>query len=205
MTEIDTRTAGLLDELLWLACHAHERLTPDNQAGHEYLLGQRDTYARAAALSIATALGQDSALIAERILGAIQAGTTDLTDLQAVALNRQPAATPASTLEWLGHKAFDIRFGDAPGLDRDYGMRWGRNLDQRISLRLAPHASEGMLYAYDPTWDEYAILQRRIPAAVVEAVYADAHLPVPEFARLIEAHRDLRTATPATDVPLLEP
>ena len=70
-------------------------------------------------------------------------------------------AQPA--LEWLGRKAFDARYGDIPGIDHDYGMRWGAAGNQRISFRRHSGATEGMLYAYDPTWDEYALIARHVP------------------------------------------
>ena len=76
----------------------------------------------------------------------------------------------------MGRKAFDARYGDIPGLDRDFGMRWGRARNQRLSLRRDPDASRdpvGMLYAYDPTWDEYALIQRRVPESTVGAVFLE--------------------------------
>jgi hypothetical protein len=98
-----------------------------------------------------------------------------------------------------------------PGIDQDYGMRWGPNRDQRISLRRTPGAAEGMLYAYDPTWDEYALIQRRVPASTVGDVFLaalkrDEHLQVEEFAGRLEAARDIRTrALPAGLTPAVEP
>lgn len=211
MTEIDKPTAELLDELLWLALHAQERVKLNSLTDYWYVLGQRNTYARAAAMTLAPHLEEDSAVIADRIVDAITVGTTDVTNLRAVALGGIPAPSHNGTLDWTTQKAFDARFGDVPGLDIDFGMRWGRNHDQRISLRRTPDATEGMLYAYDRTWDEYALLQRRVPVADVRTVFLEAaardpHLPVEDFARLIEANRDIRARTipPSLDAPAVE-
>jgi hypothetical protein len=80
-------------------------------------------------------------------------------------------------------------------------MRWGHTGDQRISLRREPGATEGLLYAYDPTWDEYALLQARVPTVVVDRAFAAAlrhgeHIPVEHFAQLVEAERS-RPLAPA--------
>lgn len=204
--DLDQRSAELIDELLWLARHAQQRIELENLGDYWYVLGQRNTYARAAALVAAPNLGQDSTVIAERIVDAITAGTPtpgngDLAPLRSAALGTTvPAAATqaASRLEWVGRKAFDARYGDIPGVDRDFGMRWGRAGNQRLSFRRDPDTDDGMLYAYDPTWGEYALIVRRIPESSVGAVFVqalklDEHLPVEDFARLLEAHRDIRT------------
>ena len=204
---LDQRSAALIDELLWLARHAQQRIELEHLGDYWYVLGQRNTYARAAALIAAAHLGEDSAVIGERIVGALTSGgatsgTGNLAQLRAATLGTTgPAATRASSrLKWMGRKAFDARYGDIPGLDRDFGMRWGHARNQRLSLRRDPDAPRdpvGMLYAYDPTWDEYALIQRRIPESTVGAVFLEAlkrdeHLPVEDFARLSEARRDIR-------------
>jgi hypothetical protein len=196
---LDQRSTALIDEQLWLARHAQQRIELENLGDYWYVLGQRNTYARAAALIAAPHLGEDSAVIGERIVDALtcSAATSrpgDLAQLRAATLGTtDPASTRASSrLEWMGRKAFDARYGDIPGLDRDFGMRWGRAGNQRLSLRRDPHASRdpvGMLYAYDPTWDEYAVISTRAPADAVEAAFAqavqvDVHMSVPQFAEL---------------------
>jgi hypothetical protein len=203
MTEIDQRSSQLLDELLWLAHHIHQRLDHLDDGDYPYALGQRNTYARAAAIIAAPHQQQDSAEIAERIVHALESGGADLARLRTIALDQSidpvdPSYTHAG-LEWLGRAAFDARYGGAPGIDEDFGMRWGPRHDQRISLRRPSDSPAGMLYVYDPTWDQYALLQWRVPASTVRAVFLNAlkhdeHLPVEEFARRIEAHRDLRSA-----------
>jgi hypothetical protein len=92
---------------------------------------------------------------------ALADGATDLTAVRTAALAGLPRPTTTPTLEWLGRKAFDARYGNIPGLDHDYGMRWGTNGNQRVSFRRRPGATKGMLYAYDPTWDEYAVCPPR--------------------------------------------
>ncbi len=181
---------ALLDELLWLARDAQDRLPLDALGDRGYTLGQRNTYARAAAIVAARESHEDPALIADRIVHALADGTTDLPAIRAIALAGLPRPTTEPTLEWLGRKAFDARYGDAPGIDHDYGMRWGAVGNQRISYRRHTAATEGMLYAYDPTWDEYALIARHVPVQVmstvfVEALRRDEHLPLEDFARLI--------------------
>jgi hypothetical protein len=212
MTEIDTRTADLLDELLWLARHAQERIALNDPGDYWYVLGQRNTYARAAALTVARQLEEDSAHIAERIVDALTTDAIpDVQTLKAVALGNELLTSRGGALEWVSRTVFDARYGDVPGIDQDYGMRWGPNRDQRISLRRTSGAAEGMLYAYDPTWDEYALIQRRVPASTVGDVFLDAlkrdeHLQVEEFARRLEASRDISTrALPAGLTPAVEP
>ena len=77
-----------------------------------------------------------------------------------------------------------------PGIDHDYGMRWGSSHDQRVSLRHLVAADRGLLYVYDPTWDEYAVLIRDIPVAAVEAAFTravqtDIHMSPQSFAAIV--------------------
>ena len=77
-------------------------------------------------------------------------------------------------------------------------MRWGAAGDQRISLRHPPGADSGLLYAYDPTWDEYAVLSRAasvqaVQAAFTQAVATDPHMAVTDFAALVAALDVART------------
>ena len=73
----------------------------------------------------------------------------------------------------MGPAAFHAQFPPAD-LDHDLGMRWGANGDQRLSLRLPTGRDHGLLYAYDPTWDEYAVLFRNASTAAVEGAFARA-------------------------------
>ncbi|MHB8188368.1 MAG: hypothetical protein ACYDDU_20330 [Dermatophilaceae bacterium] len=79
---------------------------------------------------------------------------------------RQPA------LEWRGPVAFARAYGALPGIDHDFGTRWGSNGDQRVSLRVEVGADAGLLYVYDPTWDEYAVIGTDVPLAGVQDAFA---------------------------------
>ena len=72
-------------------------------------------------------------------------------------ISAQPEVKPLR-LKWMGLQAFQSRHGVQPGVDRDFGMWWGPRHDQRVSHRRETLDSPtGPLYAYDPTWDEYAV------------------------------------------------
>jgi hypothetical protein len=183
----------LLEQFLQLAGDAQDRLPFDILGDRGYTLGQRNTYARAASHVAAQDSHEDPALIADRIVHALAEGTTDMNSLREVALAGVPRPAGPHALDWIGPKTFEARYGDVPGIDHDYGMRWGARNNQRISLRHGTDTSEGLLYAYDRTWDEYAVLQHRISTVAVsqvfrEALRRDEHLPVEDFARLIEVH-----------------
>ena len=84
----------------------------------------------------------------------------------------QHDAYPQPALGWRGPLAFARAPGTIPGSDHDFGSRWGSNGDQRVSLRVELGCEEGLLYVYDPTWDEYAILGTDVPLAAVENAFA---------------------------------
>ena len=103
---------------------------------------------------------------------------------------RQFDATPVPVLEWRGPVAFARAYGALSGIDHEFGSRWGSNDDQRVSLRLEDDAETGLLYVYDPTWDEYAILGADVPLAVAEDAFARAlqfgeHAAVEDFVTLL--------------------
>jgi hypothetical protein len=103
-------------------------------------------------------------------------------------------------LEWVGPHVFKARYGAQLGLDHDFGVWQGTRHDQLISHHRAP-ADSGLVYAYDLTWDEYAVLATDVPAAAVEAVLnraltINAHMPAEEFARMLADH----LAAPTPDV-----
>ena len=79
---------------------------------------------------------------------------------------RQPA------LEWSGPVAFTGAYRIFCGIEHDFGTRWGSNGDQRVSLRVEVGSNTGLLYVYDPTWDEYAVIGSDVPLAAVENVFA---------------------------------
>jgi hypothetical protein len=89
-------------------------------------------------------------------------------------ISAQPEVKPLR-LKWIGPRAFQSRYGVQPGVDRDFGMWWGPRHDQRVSHRRGTLDSPtGLLYAYDLTWDEYAVLATDIPWAAVEAIISRA-------------------------------
>jgi hypothetical protein len=97
---------------------------------------------------------------------------------------RQPA------LEWSGPVAFTGAYRIFCGIEHDFGTRWGSNGDQRVSLRVEVGGDAGLLYVYDPTWDEYAVLGTQVPLASVENAFGHAqrlgdHLAVEDFVALL--------------------
>lgn len=99
--------------------------------------------------------------------------------------------------DWVGPQAFVARVGGAD-IEHDFGMRWGERREQRISLRLRPGAERGLLYAYDPTWHEYATLADDVAEPAVEAAFAraldiDTQMHVSAFAELVRCHQLLHT------------
>jgi hypothetical protein len=102
----------------------------------------------------------------------------------------------------MGPRAFKARYGVQPGVDRDFGMWWGPRHDQRVSHRRDTLDSPtGLLYAYDLTWDEYAVLATDIPWAAVEAIInralaSDTRMSAEAIAGLLVDH----LVVPAQDV-----
>ena len=94
-------------------------------------------------------------------------------------------------LDWMGRHAFTARYAVQPVVDPILGTRWGPRHDQSVSHHLATVDSPtGLVYAYDLTWDEYAVLATDVPRAAVEAALgralaSDAHLTVEVFAGLL--------------------
>ena len=112
---------------------------------------------------------------------------------------RQHNADPAPVLEWRGPVAFSKAYGSLPGIDHDFGRRWGSNRDQRISLRVEPGCGEGLLYVYDPTWDEYAVIGTDVPLAAVKDAFARAlqvgdQLALQDFVSLVPDLPTVRTS-----------
>ena len=85
---------------------------------------------------------------------------------------RQYDNTTVPVLEWRGPVAFARAYGALPGIDHEFGTRWGSNGDQRVSLRLKNGDETGLLYVYDPTWDEYAVIGTDVPLAGVQDAFA---------------------------------
>jgi hypothetical protein len=195
-----TPPAGhLLTQLIALSRNAHQNLGLDDPADYWYRLGQRNAYAHAAGLTLAQGVDDVAFAAADRLTAALTDGTTELGALQAAAVRTgtpvgHETGGPPDVLAWIGPQAFAARYGDVPGIDQDFGMRWGKRGDQRISLRRAPGAKHGLLYAFDPTWEEYAVLMPSVDLDAVEAAFTralqiDIHMGAADFAELVACHR----------------
>lgn len=186
-------------KLIALSRNAHANVDLDDPADYWYRLGQRNAYAYAAGL-VLTRGAQAAFEVSDRITRQLSDGQTELGALEQAA-GASAGQSTASTLEWIGSQAFKAKFGDVPGVDRDFGMRWGERGDRRISLRRTPDATSGLLYAYDPLWDEYAVMGRDVPTAAVEeafaqAVQVDVHMDVTAFNEIVRSHLILDTGLP---------
>jgi len=113
-------------------------------------------------------------------------------------ISAQPEVKPLR-LRWMGPRAFKARYGVQPGVDRDFGKRCGPRHDQRVSHRRHTlDSTTGLLYAYDLTWDEYAVLATDIPWAAVEviinrALASDTRMSAEAIADLLVDHRVVPT------------
>jgi hypothetical protein len=171
-----------------------------------YRLGLRNAYAQAAGLCLARELAEDPFAIAERITTRLDAGVTDLTALHSAAYGRVARATAERQLDWVGPKEFAARHGVVGTADRHFASHWGARGEQRITLRPSPVGGRGLLFVYDPTWDEYAVLATDVTPAAVEAAFThasqvDIHLEPVRFAELVHEHEaEIRSPKAATAV-----
>ncbi len=154
-----------------------------------YRLGQRNAYAQAAGLLLAPAVAEDPFTIAERITTQLDAAVTDVDELHSAAYGNRAYPRP-DALEWLGPHAFRARYGPSSLDELHCGMRWGDRADQQITLRPRDGSDRGLLFVYDPTWDEYAVLATDVPtravhAALKDATHIDVHMDPVTFARLV--------------------
>ena len=85
---------------------------------------------------------------------------------------QQNDACPHPALDWRGPLAFARAHEALPGIDHEFGTRWGSKRDQRVRLRVEVGAETGLLYAYDPTWDEYAVIGANVPLAAALDAFA---------------------------------
>lgn len=181
--------------------HGTPGKAPDDGIDYWYRLGLRNAYAQAAGLLIARDAAADPFTVGERITACIDAGVTNIAELRSAAYGNVPT-WPGDDLGWHGERTFAALYGDRSPAERDYGMRWGPRGDQRITLRPNATGDRGLLYVYDPTWDEYAVLAEEVTRGAVEgafheAVQIDIHLDPREFARIVRQH----AATPEAAVP----
>jgi len=162
------------ERLVALCRNAHLGVERQDEIDYWYRLGQRDAYAYAARVPIARGVDSEAFSVAERLTSALTQGVADLAALRSFVLDpTHRTAGVEAGLAWMGPAAFHAQFPPA-GLDHDFGMRWGANGDQRLSLRLPTGRDHGLLYAYDPTWDEYAVLSRNASTAAVERAFSRA-------------------------------
>ncbi len=173
-----------------LGRNAHLGADRQDEIDYRYRLGQRDAYAYAAGVIIARGVDSEAFSVAERLTGALTDGVVDLGALQPLVLGTaQHGVAVEAGLDWMAPAAFHAQFPPA-GVNHDFGMLWGANGDQRLSLRLPEGRDHGLLYAYDPTWDEYAVLCRNASSAAVEGAFAralqsDIPMPPTSFAALV--------------------
>ena len=181
------------EKLIALSRNAHQNVDADEPVDYWYRLGQRNAYAHAAGMVIARGADSPAFTIADTITNALSQGSTDLAGLAHAAHGRVqlkpvPEAVPALT--WMGQAAFQARYGDLRGIDHDFGVRWGAGGDQQISLHKGIGGDRGLLYVYDPTWDEYAVLLTNVTDAAVDHAFAtalatDLHMSAQRFAALV--------------------
>ena len=172
---------------------AHQKVDVDDTVCYWYRLGQANAYAYAAGLVIAEGTDSLAFSIADRITNALSQPSTDVAEVAHAAIGQvqlQPGGEAAPALTWMGPAAFQASYGDLPGIDHDFGMRWGAGGDQRISLRQDIGSDGGLLYVYDPTWDEYAVLLDNVSGTAVQHALANAlvtgtHITAQHFAALV--------------------
>ncbi len=97
-----------------------------------YRLGQRNAYAHAAGIVVARGVDSTAFAISERLTAALKDRVVDLGPLRCTALGEASTPGVAQSRTWLGPMAFAAQFGSRPGVDHDYGMRWGPAGEQRI-------------------------------------------------------------------------
>ena len=199
----------LHEQLVALARNAQVNVDLEDPADYWYRLGQRNAYAQALGLSAARGVDQVAFEIADRLTDALSNGEHDIDFLLSRAIEAAPAATNDSP-QWLGPQAFRAQYRHFPGVDRDYGMRWGEKRNQRISWRAPLDASRGLLYAYDPLWNEYQVLGTDVPRQAVDAAFkqaldSDIHMDVGAFGEIVRSHVLLARVSPIQPLGANEP
>lgn len=178
------------ERMIALARNAHRGVDRQDEIDYWYRLGQRNAYAHAAGIAVSRGVDSEAFAVSERLTEALTDNIVDLARLRDVALAGAGVTEVRLSPTWLGAVAFNRQYGRVPGLDHDYGMRWGAGGDHRITLRHPVAGDRGLLYAYDPTWDEYAVLARAATVQAVRATFAralqtDIHMSVTSFAALV--------------------
>ena len=186
-------------KLIALSRNAHTNVDLDDPADYWYRLGQRNAYAYAVGLVLTRGADQAAFEVSDRITR--RSPTARPTCARSSRLRLVQLHAPRSHVGVDRTAGLRRQFGDVPGIDRDFGMRWGDRGDRRISLRRTPDATSGLLYAYDPLWDEYAVMGRDVPTAAVEAAFAqaldvDVHMDVAAFNEIVRSYTILGSALP---------
>lgn len=189
----------LAGELIERARAAHHAATGAQPEDDSYLLGERNGYAHAAALILThgtRGIRVPAGAVADRIIEDLADGITDLPELRRRATSLPQAAQVAAAdippQAWIEPITFTRRYA-GHGADEDFGTSWGPHRNQRISHRHRLGADEGLLYVYDPTWREYAVLDPKLSlraarAAFAQALVTDPGMPVRTFAALVQSH-----------------
>ncbi|GAB3881473.1 hypothetical protein [Terrabacter terrigena] len=212
MTPTPADQERLATDLIALARNATANVDRSDQVDYWYRLCQRNAYAHATGMLLSNHVADDPFRIAERITSALEANVRTTAELRSAAYGLSPDNLTARTLHWIGPREFNARFGHTAGIDHDYGFLWGSRRDERISLRISSGQDEGLLYVYDRTWDEYAVLSESANRSAVEAAYAravrgDLHLDPCLFASLVAAAAPaagLTNGAPTAEAPGVE-
>jgi hypothetical protein len=164
----DALTAGLVA----VALQAHRCLDGTDPVDYWYRLGQRNAYAQAVGFLLAGGDSSRAWSVADRVNHGLTAGVTDVAELASAARAAATGAIRSARFEWLGPAAFQRQAGtEAAGGDHKVGQRWGRRGHRRVAVRVAPGSPSGLLYVYDATWDEYAVLAAGVDPDAARAAY----------------------------------
>jgi len=196
------------DVILRLAIFAHADLKPGD-ADFAYQAGYRDACARAYAIlqvGPAACAAPASAALANGVIRVIERGTTNPDEIrqtvEGVSLPYEQGR--ADVLTWINERTFARISARHSGIDEDLGLRWGPRRDIRISMRAPSEGGPVLLYGYDPTWNEYAVLDvaadpRSARAAFSLAVAIDPQMSPARFVHLYEHERGPVTPTAEPD------
>lgn len=158
--------------LVALALSAHRCLDGADPVDYWYRLGQRNSYAQTVGFHLAGGDSSRAWSVADRVNQGLTDGVTDVAELASAARAAVADGYPTGGLRWLGPAAFRRQAGtEATGRDHEVGLRWGRWGHRRVAVRVAPGSSSGLLYVYDVTWDEYAVLALGVDPEVARAAY----------------------------------
>lgn len=197
MSELSSVIHGeqAVERLIALARNAQCNVDLDDPVDYWYRLGQRNAYVEAAGLILAGGVDDDLAFkVADRITGALFSGGIEVAELrgraEAALQVRLAHARNGGPLEWIGPAAFAKRWEAIGSQEEEVGRLAGENGDRRVRLRLDGGAGEGLLYVYDATWDEYAVIAEGVAledarAALTQGQDRDGHLDLSRLAAVV--------------------